>query len=135
VIANERQIKVGDQQLIGSGALIKALLADGTDTPGLQLLGATAWWFLSGVSHAFNYALLESVEPNNPPLSPLAPNTVPIFTSSRSVAFQGLILGLGYRTLIEEHRHVFGWGCAAWKEAVDRFIGETRLIVATVGPP
>jgi hypothetical protein len=93
--------------LIGSGSLIEALLADGMDTPGLHHLGAAAWWFLSGVSHAVNYALLENVEPNNPPLSTLTPHTVPIFTSSRSVAFQGLILGLGYRTLIEEHRHVF----------------------------
>ena len=134
LIANSSRIEVGDQRFPGSGALIKALLARGSDEPGLQGLGATAWWQWSGVSHAVNYALIESVDSNNPTPSLLGPNTVPIFTSSRSVSFQALILGRGYQTLIEEHRQVFGWTNPTWTDANARFIGEARRILSARGP-
>jgi hypothetical protein len=130
VIANEKRIVVGEQELPGSGALIKALLSNGTDAQGLQHLGATAWWLWSGVSHAANYALLESVDATNAPASPLGPNTVPIFTSSRTVGFQALIVGHGFRTLVEEHRFVFGWSSDAWTHAAQRFVGATKVFLS-----
>ena len=133
-IANEKRIEVADQQLPGSGTLIQALLADGSDAPWLQRIGATAWWFQSGASHGVNYALIESMEAIDPDPTPLAPNRVSIFTSSRSVSLQAVILGLGYRTLIEEHRHVFGWSNDAWTEASRLFIAEMRRLVSTPPP-
>lgn len=130
-IANERRIEVGNQQLPGSGSLIKVLLADGHDANGLQQIGATAWWFLSGASHGVNYALIESMEAVDPEPSPtaLTPNRVSIFTSSRSVSLQAVILGLGYRTLIEEHRYVFGWTSDAWTQASQTFVGQMKRLI------
>lgn len=134
VITGKGGIEVGDQRLPGSGALIKGLLAAGTEVQALQHLGATAWWFLSGVSHGVNYALLESVEVNDPLTSPLVPNVVPIFTSSRSVGFQGLILGHAYRTMMDEHRAVFGWSDQAWTDAGAQFAAEAKRILNVGGP-
>jgi hypothetical protein len=128
VIANGTRIEVGDQQLPGTGALIKALVAEGSDAPALQRLGATAWWFQSGGSHAVNYALIESIEANQQTPSPLGPQLASIFTSSRSVALQALILGLGYRSMIEEHRRLFGWSNDAWNRAVQLFVREHQRV-------
>jgi len=136
-IANERRIEVGNQQLPGSGSLIKVLLADGNDAPALQRIGATAWWFLSGISHGVNYALIESMEAVDPDPSPLslAPNRVSIFTSSWSVTLQAVILGLGYRTMVEESRHVFGWANDAWAEASQDFVGQIKAVVSARRDP
>lgn len=134
--ANEKRIEVDNQQLHGSGSLIKVLMADGNDAPALQRIGATAWWFLSGASHGVNYALIESMEAVDPDRSPLAlaPNRVSIFTSSWSVTLQAVIIGLGYRTMIEEHRHVFGWSNDAWTKASQEFIGQVQGVVSTASP-
>ncbi len=134
LVANSSRIEVGDQRLPGSGALIKSLLAGGSDAPEMQRLGATAWWQWSGVSHAVNYALIDSVDSNNTAPSPLGPNIVPIFTSSRSVSFQALILGSGYQTLIEEHRQVFGWTNPTWTDATAQFIEIARQILSSSSP-
>lgn len=131
VIANEKRVEVANQQLPGSGALIKTLIADGQSAPEVERLGATAWWFQSGSSHGVNYALIESIAPPPASGSPLAPQQAAIFTSSRSVALQALILGLGYRSMIEEHRRLFGWSNPAWDQAVQAFIQQYQLIVGS----
>jgi hypothetical protein len=131
--ANGRKLEVGGEQLPGSGALIRTLLAHNSEAPGLDHLGATAWWLWSGVSHAVNYALLESVDGDGTQSSSLAPNVVPISTSSQTVQFQGLILGHAFLPLIEEHRTVFGWSDDAWGQAAVAFVAETRRILATSG--
>ncbi len=128
MIANGNRIEVGDQQLPGTGALIKALVAQGSDAPALERLGATAWWFQSGGSHGVYYALIESIEANQQAPSPFGPQLASIFTSSRSVALQALILGLGYRSMSEEHRRLFGWTNETWDRAVQAFVTEYRRV-------
>jgi hypothetical protein len=128
-IANDSRIIVGGQELHGSGALIKTLASQGSDAPELQRLGATAWWFQSGSSHAVNYALVESIEAQEP-TSSVGPQIASIFTSSRSVALQALILGFGYRSMIEEHRRLFGWSNPAWDSAVQQFLVEWKRVTS-----
>jgi hypothetical protein len=130
-IANERQVKVGDEQLPTSGALIKSLISEGGGAPELQRLGATAWWFQSGTSHGVNFALIESIEAKEHLPSPLSPPVASIFTSSRSVALQGIILGLGYRSMIEEHRRLFGWSNESWDRAVQALIAEYQRVISS----
>lgn len=134
VIANEKRVEVADQHLPGGGALIKTLIADGRSAPEVERLGATAWWFQSGMSHGVNFALIESIAPPPDSVSPLAPQQATIFTSSRSVTLQAVILGLGYRSMIEEQRRLFGWSNAAWDEAVQAFIRQYQLIVSSEPP-
>lgn len=131
-IANERQVSVGEQRLPGSGALITSLIAGRAEAPALLHLGATAWWFLSGASHCVNYALTESVESAAQPQSTFGPQLASVFTSSRSVALQAIILGIGYRGMIEEHRLLFGWSNPAWNQASDNFLVQYRQVM---GPP
>jgi hypothetical protein len=130
VIANETRIEVGDQQLPGAGALVRELVAEGSDAPALQRLGATAWWFQSGGSHAVNYALIESIEAYEQAPS-FGPQLASVFTSSRSVALQALILGLGYRSMIEEHRRLFGWSNDSWSAAVQLFVREHQRVTTS----
>jgi hypothetical protein len=124
-VANKQHIVVGDQEMPGSGAMIKTLLAAGSSSPELERLGATAWWFQSGISHGVNFALIESIEANEQ-TSTVGPQLAQIYTSSRSVAQQAFIVGLGYLSMIQEHRRLFGWKHDAWDEAARAFIDETR---------
>jgi hypothetical protein len=132
VIANNSRVVVGEQQLPSIGSLISDLLAG--DDEKLRSLGENTWWFLCGVSHATNYALTQSVEIANPSASPLEPTRVSIFTSSRSVILQSLVIGRAFRSLIEEHAALFGWQHAEWTSASSDFVGFARQTLQRLGP-
>jgi hypothetical protein len=92
------------------------------------------WWFLSGVLHGATYALMQSVEHSNPEASDLEPARVSIFTSSKSVLLQGLVLGRAYRELIERHANFFGWQNTRWTAASEQFVEFCRRSVDELGP-
>jgi hypothetical protein len=132
VIANNSRVVVGDQQLPSIGSLISDLLAGDDDK--LRSLGENMWWFLCGASHATNYALMQSVQIANPSASPLEPTRVSIFTSSRSVILQSLVIGRAFRSLIEEHAALFGWQHTEWTCASRDFVGFARRTLEQLGP-
>ena len=130
VIANEKNIEVEHQRVPGSGKLIKELIAQGGNMPDLGL-GATIWWFQSGVTHGATYALTESMEISNPDnTSPFVTNQVSILTNSRSVLLQAVVLGFGFQTLIDEHRHMFGWSSEEWDSQSQVFTSAVKQFLA-----
>jgi hypothetical protein len=119
-IANEKRVAVAGINLPGSKVMIEDLLNSDDSASGLSL-GAQAWWFWSGTSHATNYALLDSVDVSGVNAGSEILTVVSFVVSAPKITWAALILGHGFVRLMNRQQAFFGWPKEPWDSAVEAF--------------
>ena len=119
-VANENRVEVAGVDLPRSKVMIEDLL-NSDDSAGELSLGAHAWWFWSGISHATNYALLDSVDASGINAGSEISTVVSFVVSAPRVTWAALILGHGFVRLMKRQQAFFGWPNEPWASAVEEF--------------
>lgn len=120
VICNEKQISVGGERFPGTKTAVAAVLPSGAIP---ERLGPTLWSLLSGVAHAFRYALVMSMEaasPKSPARSALVGPVLGGFTTtSRTTHLIGCAVARAAIAGCGARFELFGWDDdPEWRDAV-----------------
>lgn len=81
-------------------------------------LPRTMYGYYSGGSHGVVWALLESVDLDAEPLSPLGANIRLIYADARRIALALAMAGEGYRVSVGDQWEYMGWGSPEWDAGV-----------------